>query len=145
MLKHHKLIVSVACTLVALIGLGIFFATSDAESAPAYESSKAQVLLSNKVDKLNDDQESAFYTLAQRACKLATKGDGSNWDNFEPVSLYVEKTKAKHAYQIAYMISPKNNQAIQIEYDLTLILDDNKLDDGQGAFHYKDFNLNLGK
>lgn len=144
-MKHRKFIIPIAIILAALVAIGIFFAPNDTQDAPAYESTKAQVLLSNKVDKLNDDQEAAFYTLAKRACKLATKGDGSNWDDFKPVSLYVEKTKAKHAYQIAYVISPKNNDAMHIEYDLTLIPDDRDLADGQGAFHYKNFHLNLGE
>ena len=91
--------------LVAILVLGGFGIKSYVNyrhwSAPYYSQTGSHVLLSDKVDKLNDDQETAFYNIAKGA--IQTKDSKVSFDNLKDKGLYVKKLNKKKTYHIEYV------------------------------------------
>jgi len=85
-------------------------------SAPYYNQTGSHNLLSSKVDKLNDDQETAFYDIAKGA--MQTQDKNLNFDNLNDDSLYVEKINKKKTYHIEYVC--QSNLFLKIKFRTSL-------------------------
>lgn len=72
-----------------------------------YDSTEEKILLSSKVDHLNDQQEDAFGKIAN---KVASKELGSELDSdseLEGDSILVGKASGEHSYHIRYVCEGK--------------------------------------
>ncbi|MBA1435158.1 hypothetical protein [Bombilactobacillus bombi] len=69
---------------------------------PAFNSTKSEVLISNRVDKTNQKQENAFIDFGKSAVELE---DGKkNWDDFDVKSIWVKKLAHKGEYFIVFVV-----------------------------------------
>jgi len=99
--KKKIAIISLSSIVALLILAAVGYKTYDwyIWRAPSYNSTKKEVLLSSKVDKLSDQQEEAFYDYARGAIEGKLN---INMENLDDASLYVEKTNKKHVYYVEY-------------------------------------------
>ena len=100
--KKKIAIISLSSIVALLILVAVGYKTYDwyIWRAPSYNSTKKEVLLSSKVDKLSDQQEEAFWGYARGAIESDLN---ISTDNLEDDTLYVEKTDKKHVYHVEYV------------------------------------------
>ncbi|WP_179394801.1 hypothetical protein [Lacticaseibacillus absianus] len=111
-------------------------------TTPAYEAMKRTVLLSDRVDKLTDSEKTAFYTLARRAAKVATRDEPTaDWARFKDTRLYVEKTSKQHEYLLNYTVEAQSPFRVQVTYQLKLTLSEPTLMAGKVPFKLRAFRL----
>jgi len=122
--------------LWTLLGLGILafgfiisIFLSKENQMPYYEKAGHHVILSDKVNRLksSNDKEKVF-ALARKALVQKTKDEGNiDWDNFEDVSLYIEKIDKNHQYYFGYTIKSTNPMVLTIRYDMIIKLNKNSI------------------
>ncbi|WP_273955165.1 hypothetical protein [Leuconostoc mesenteroides] len=122
--------------LWTLLGLGtlafgfiISLFLSKENQMPYYEKTGHHVILSDKVNRLksSNDKEKVFG-LARKALVQKTKDEGNiDWDNFEDVSLYIEKIDKNHQYYFGYTIKSTNPMVLTIRYDMIIKLNKNSI------------------
>jgi len=122
--------------LWTLLGLGILafgfiisIFLSKENQMPYYEKAGHHVILSDKVNRLksSNDKEKVF-ALARKALVQKTKNEGNiDWDNFEDVSLYIEKIDKNHQYYFGYTIKSTNPMVLTIRYDMIIKLNKNSI------------------
>lgn len=122
--------------LWTLLGLGILafgfiisIFLSKENQMPYYEKTGHHVILSDKVNRLksSNDKEKVF-ALARKALVQKTKDEGNiDWDNFEDVSLYIEKIDKNHQYYFGYTIKSTNPIVLTIRYDMIIKLNKNNI------------------
>lgn len=122
--------------LWTLLGLGILafgfiisIFLSKENQMPYYEKAGHHVILSDKVNRLqsSNDKEKVF-SLARKALVQKTKDEGNiDWDNFEDVSLYIEKIDKNHQYYFGYTIKSTNPMVLTIQYDMIIKLNKNNI------------------
>lgn len=83
---------------------------------PYLNQTESRELLSNKIDKLSDEQETAFYDLARSAMQVEDKN--LKFTNLDDVSLYVKKAKGKNMYYIDYVVKGP----FKLKFDTTMTL-----------------------
>lgn len=83
---------------------------------PYQNQTESKELLSNKVNKLSEEQESAFYDIARGA--IQTMDKDIKFTNLEDYSLYVEKTKGKNMYYLDYVVKGP----FKLKFDTTMTL-----------------------
>ena len=108
---------------------------------PYYEKAGHHVILSDKVNRLksSNDKEKVFE-LARKALVQKTKDeDNIDWDNFEDVSLYIEKIDKNHQYYFGYTIKSTNPMVLTIRYDMIIKLNKNSIKTSN--FEVIDFNM----
>jgi len=123
--------------LWTLLGLGILafgfiisIFLSKENQMPYYEKAGHHVILSDKVNRLksSNDKEKVF-ALARKALVQKTKNEGNiDWDNFEDVSLYIEKIDKNHQYYFSYTIKSTKPMVLTIRYDMLIKLNQNNLE-----------------
>lgn len=114
-------------TLVFVFIISIFL--SKENQMPYYEKTGHHVILSDKVNRLksSNDKEKVF-ALARKALVQKTKDEGNiDWDNFEDVSLYIEKIDKNHQYYFGYTIKSTNPMVLTIRYDMIIKLNKNSI------------------
>ncbi len=134
--------------LWTLLGLGtlvfgfiISIFLSKENQMPYYEKAGHHVILSDKVNRLksSNDKEKVF-ALARKALVQKTKDeDNIDWDNFEDVSLYIEKIDKNHQYYFGYTIKSTNTMVLTIRYDMIIKL--NKNSSKTSNFEVIDFSM----
>lgn len=97
---------------------------------PYTNQTEAKELLSNKVDKLSDEQETAFYDIARGA--IQTMNKDIKFTNLEDSSLYVEKAKGKNMYYLDYVV--KGPFKLKFDTTMTLKIKEKTL---KGNTHFK--------
>lgn len=104
--------------------------------APYYNSTKTVELLSARTQKLNENQEEAFYDIARGAIQSEIKG--IKFTNLDDYSLYVKKTGPKHVYYIDYVC--KSTVLVKMRFDTTMRV---KLDSSslKGETHFTIYNF----
>jgi len=107
--------------------------------APHYNEKKDTILLSDKVDKLNDKQENAFYSIARGA--ISSEDPSIEFTNLDDYSLFVKKAVGKHTYYLEYVCE---NPTIKMRFDTTVTV---KLDKeslkGDTPFTYTELDSDL--
>jgi len=83
--------------------------------APHYNETKDTVLLSDSVDKLNDKQKNAFYSIARGA--IESEDPSIEFTNLDDYSLFVKKAVGKHTYYLDYVCE---NPTIKMRFDTTV-------------------------
>lgn len=109
-------------------------------SAPYFNKTENHVLLSDKVDKLNDDQEEAFYDIARNAIK--SKESNIGFDNLKDKSLYVEKTNKKRTYHIEYVCQSDVLVKFNFRTSMNVVLKNNSLKN-DNRFKFYDYKSDL--
>lgn len=114
---------------ILAFGFIISIFISKENQLPYYEKTGHHVILSDKIDQLksSNDKEKVF-ALARKALVQKTKDEGNiDWDNFEDVSLYIEKIDKNHQYYFGYTIKSTNPMVLTIRYDMIIKLNKNSI------------------
>ncbi len=126
---------------ILAFGFIISIFISKENQMPYYEKTDHHVILSDKVNQLksSNDKEKVF-ALARKALVQKTKEEGNiDWDNFEDVSLYIEKIDKNHQYYFGYTIKSKNPMVLTIRYDMIIKLNKNNIK--TSTFEVIDFSM----
>ena len=130
--------------LVAILVLGGFGIKSYVNyrhwSAPYYNQTGSHVLLSDKVDKLNDDQKEAFYGIAKSA--IQSKDSKISFDNLKDKGLYVEKMNKKKTYHIEYVCQSDLILKMNFRTSMNITLNKNSLKE-DSSFNFYDYKSDL--
>lgn len=87
---------------------------------PEYESTTKTVLLSGKVDRLNQHQEDTFWQVARNIAEKELELDSG----VENDSLRVEKTQTRHVYRLFYTCKGKEDgEAVSYDTEFYFIPD----------------------
>ena len=115
---------------ILAFGFIISIFLSKEKQIPYYEETGNHVILSDKVNRLksSNDKEKVF-TLARKALVKKTKTeDNIDWNNFEDVSLYIEKIDKNHQYYFSYTIKSTKPMVLTIRYNMLINLNKNNLE-----------------
>lgn len=105
-IKINKKTIIIALSAIIII-LGAWFGISKYIDykhwqAPMYESKKEEILLSDKEDKMNNDQEQEFTNIAHSI--ISQEREETDFENdFDDKSLFVKKTNEKKTYYVEYV------------------------------------------
>lgn len=117
MKKWQKILIAV----VLIVGVGGFTGYKIHDywvwRTPYQNKIESKELLSNKVDKLSNEQEEAFYDIARGA--IQTEDKSIKFTNLDNVSLYVEKAKGKDMYYLDYIVK---SSLFKLKFDTTMTL-----------------------
>ena len=114
---------------ILAFGFIISIFLSKEKQIPYYEKTGNHVILSDKVNRLksSNDKEKVF-ALARKALVKKTKTENNiDWNNFEDVSLYIEKIDKNHQYYFGYTIKSTNPMVLTIRYDMIIKLNKNSI------------------
>ncbi len=125
--KEHKMrkrvfIISFIGIFVVVAGIIGIIVSDNSHKIPFYNSSTNHIILSDKINKLSDNQQKEeMFTLARNALKNETdKNQSIDWSNFDDDSLYVEKLKRPHVYLLGYTIQSRKPLILNIRYNLVV-------------------------
>lgn len=147
-MKHVYRFILTLLLLVGVAGLAGCGTTAaqpklEPDTAPSYNEAKDRVLLSNKVNQLNDTQEDSFWKLAHRA--LAAGDPSADASKFKGVSLYVEKQMSKHQYLLIYEVKATKPFPVKATYTMVLTLHSQNLHKGKVKFDLIDYEPHIDK
>lgn len=139
--KKISILVGILIVALAITVGGIKFKDYAHWRAPMYNTTEKGVLLSNRVNKLNKDQENAFYDIAKGAIK--SQNPKMEFTNLDDDSLYVEKLGKKNSYFISYVCM---NPTLKIRFktDVNVKLKNESLK-GETNFKYWGYKSDLDK
>lgn len=135
MKKNKKVWIIVFSVIVVVIIAVVGLYQYEKTLIPYYNNtSKNIVLLSNKENKLNDDQIDEFYNIARGA--LTSHDKELSFTNLDDYSLYVEKLKGeKGKYLINYTCENPTTK-LRFENKIEVVLKSDKIQSDEG-FSYE--------
>lgn len=118
-----KIVVAGVVSIIIMIVIGsLIWLPMDQHHIPYYKAAGNHVVLSDKIDKLSSEQQKdEMFNLARKALvKSIDKDQNVNWNDFEDISLYVEKLNNPHEYLLGYTIKSKSPMILEIRYNLVV-------------------------
>ncbi|MGB2531046.1 MULTISPECIES: hypothetical protein [Leuconostoc] len=115
---------------ILAFGFIISIFLSKEKQIPYYEKTGNHVILSDKVNRLksSNDKEKVFALARKVLVKKTKTEDNIDWNNFEDVSLYIEKIDKNHQYYFSYTIKSTKPMVLTIRYDMLIKLNQNNLE-----------------
>lgn len=119
-MKNKPFVITVLCLMIisiyGLVGYKVY--EWYIWRAPEYSSTTKKVLLSSKVNQLNEQQEDVFWQCARNIAEKELKFDSEIDDD----SLRVEKAPMKHVYHLWYTCKgEKDGETVSYDTEFYLI------------------------